>query len=267
MITKQIKAKILERFNDKQEKIFISNILDKAYKFDKENKLLYTNFLNLNEILVATQILNEIDINYYVYSVNEYINKKVIFFIPDYITFDDNFFEEYITCIKIIPNLKGKLKHKDYMGAIYSLGLKNEMIGDIFAYETYAYVFCMKSVCNYLYDNLFKVANQEVKLKAVSLLDDCIKNLKVDLIKKEYIVASLRVDAILSVVYNLSRNETKEKIIKGDLFINDKNIFYPNTLLNNGDIVSFRRCGKARVGEVLRKTKSNNIVISIEKFC
>lgn len=254
------KAKILEKFNNKQEKILVSNILDKAYRFEKVNKLFYTNFLNLNELSIATSILNELKIKYYTYCEN----KKVIFFIPEYITIDDDFFNNIINCIKITPNVKGKLKHKDYMGAIYSLGLKNEMIGDIFAYEDTAYVFCMNSVSDYIMNNLTKVANQEVDLKLVDLKDA--KDLNVNLFSKDYIVASLRIDAILSVVYKLGRKEAKEKITKGELFINDKNIFYPNTTVKENDIVSLKKCGKLKIGQVSRKTKTGNVVLNIEIY-
>ena len=85
MISKEQKAKILERFYEKEEKILISNVLDKAYKFEKENKLTFTNFLNLNEISILSSILNELQVNYYIYSINEHMNKKCIFFLPDYI--------------------------------------------------------------------------------------------------------------------------------------------------------------------------------------
>lgn len=267
MITKQDRAKILERYNSKEDKIFISNILDKAYRFERENKLIHTNFLNLNEISIISSILNELNVEYFTYSVNEYVNKKCIFFIPDYIyERSDSFFSEFITCIKILPNIKGKLLHKDYMGAIYSLGLKHEMLGDIFAYEDRAYVFCINSVSNYICDNLFKVANQEVKLEKIALDTQEVKSLNVNLISKEYIIPSMRVDALLSVVYNLSRSETKEKIIKGDLYINDKNIFYPNTILKKDDIVSLKKCGKLKMGDLLRKTKSENLVVNVFKF-
>ena len=267
MIDRKQKAKILERYDNKDEKILISNVLDKAYKYEKENKLLYTNFLNLNELSTVSSVLNELKVQYHVYSVNEFINKKCIFFIPDYITkLDDEFFSLYINCIKIIPNIKGKLLHKDYMGAIYSLGIKNEMIGDIFAYEDVAYVFCISSITDFICDNLFKVANQEVKTEVINLESEEVKKLKINLIENEYIVASMRADAVLSDVYNLSRSESKEKIVKGDLFINDKNMFYPNTLLKEGDIVSFKRCGKLKIGNIVRKTKSDNLVLSIYKY-
>lgn len=264
---KNQKLKILERYNLKEEKILISNVIDKAYKYEKENKLLYTNFLNLSETFMLSSILNELDVKYYVYTLNEHITKKCIFFIPDYIyDYSDTFFNQFINCIKITPNVKGKLLHKDYMGAIYSLGLKREMIGDIFVCDDVAYVFCINTVTDYIYDNLFKVANQEVKLEIISLEDKQIKNLKTNYVEKEYIVASMRVDAVLSVVYNLSRSEMKEKIVKGDLYINDKNIFYPNTILNYGDIISLRKCGKIKIGEQVRKTKSNNLVLNIFKY-
>ena len=37
------------------------------------------------------------------------------------------------------------------------------------------------------------------------------------------------------------------------LYINDKNIFYPNTMVNENDIVSFKRCGKIKIGNEIRK--------------
>lgn len=267
MITREKKAKILERFQNKDEKMLISNLLDKAYQFEREDKLFYTTFFNLHELKLATAVLNETGIPYTIFSINEQMQKKIIFFLPEYmIDIKESVFAEYVKCIKITQNSKEKLRHQDYMGAIYSLGIKNEMIGDIFVLEKSAYVFCMKSVANYLLEQLWKVAKQEVKTKIISFEDEEIKNLKLNFITKEYIVASLRVDAILSVVYQLSRKEAKEKIIKGDLWINDRNIFYPNELLKNGDIVSLRKCGKLKMGEIVRKTRSENYVVLVSKY-
>ncbi|MDD3304210.1 MAG: YlmH/Sll1252 family protein [Clostridia bacterium] len=266
MFTREQRAKILERYENKEEKMLVSTILDKAFRFDKEDKLIFTNFLNLHELTIVYQILNELKINFEVYSVNEYANKKVIFFVPSYINDKEAIYKEYVSCIKITPNIKNKLAHKDYMGSIYSLGIKNEMIGDIFAYENYAYVFCMKSVLDFLLTNLYNVGNQEVMLEEIVLNDEEISKMTVKLIKKECIIPSLRIDAVLSEVYHISRSETKEKIGKGDLFLNDKNLFYPNTLVKENDIISLKRYGKMKVGSVIRKTKSDNVVIEIYQF-
>ena len=62
MFTREKRAKILESYENKEEKILISNILDKAFRFDKENKVIYTNFLNLHELDLANRVLNELKV-------------------------------------------------------------------------------------------------------------------------------------------------------------------------------------------------------------
>lgn len=266
MITKEIKSKVLERFENRDERSLISNILDKAYRFTKTDKLEYTNFLNLNEYNVASRILDHLKIEYSTFAPNIYSDKKVIFFLPSYIIPNTNFFNEYITCIKIIPNVKRKLQHKDYMGTIYNLGIKREVIGDIFVDNDICYFFIINSIKDFVLNNLLKVGNQNVILSEVELDSEEVNNISINIIEKEYIVPSLRVDAICSTVFNLSRSEIKEKITKGDMYINDKLSYYSSDIINKNDIISLRKCGKIVFKGILRNTKSGNIVINIGRF-
>lgn len=267
MIDKKSKIEILENIKDKDVKITVSNILDKAIRFEKINSPYCSNFFNLRELEIIQKVLGHFKINYKVFCPNNCVEKKNIAFIPEYLSNDNKVFINHISCIKIIAKTKVKLLHKDYMGAIYSLGVKREFIGDIIVKENFAYFFCMKSVEEFFLLNLNSASKYEVKLEVVDLFSDEVKLLSVNMVEKECIIPSFRIDALLSEVYNLSRNETKEKIVKGDLFINDKNIFYPNTIINFNDVVSFKKCGKLKVGEVIRNTKSGNIVIKIFKYC
>lgn len=267
MIDKNTKSKILDNIRNKDEKILVSSVLDKAMKFEKTDSLLFTNFLNLNETKIIKRILDYLKIKYFEFYSNENIEKRNIFFIPEYLLYKkDEIIKENISCIKIVPKIEGKLMHKDYMGAIYSLGIKREFIGDIVAKEDCAYFFCMKSVEEYFSLNLTSVGNQEVSIEILDIFSDEVKNLDFKFISKEYIVPSLRVDAILSEVYNLSRSEVKDKIIKEDLYINDKVIVYPNTIISKGDIISFKKCGKIKFIEEIRKTKNSNVVIRVFKY-
>lgn len=266
MIDKEKKANILKRFDKKQEKIFVSNILDKAFRFEKVNKIEYTDFLNLNEVKVIDEILKNLNVFNIVFKVNENAGKSNIFFIPDYI-FDSTYvIEEHIKALKVIPKDMTKLLHKDFMGAIYNLGIKNEKIGDIFLTNDCAYFFVMNDIEEYILNNLFKVKNQEVKVEKIDLFGEEVKNISLNLVRMEYVCASFRVDSILSSVYNLSREETKTKIISGDLFINDKNIIVPDTKLNDDDIVSFKHFGKFKFSKKLYDTKSGKIRIEIFKY-
>ncbi len=266
MISKSEKQVILLNINSKDEKIKISNVIDKYNKSDIASKITNTNFLDLNEKNVVTSILNREKINYKVFFVNSYCEKCIIFFIPEYLNEDSIQYNEYISCIKIKCGNFGKLKHKDFMGSIYSLGIKNEFLGDIFLTDNACYVFVIKTVEKYILDNLIKVANQNVECMDVSLDSKELEKLKIDYISKEYIIPSRRVDALLSEVYNLSRKKVKDKIMSGDLYINAKECTNPSLEFYKDDIVSFRKCGKFRVGNEIRQTKSGNICINIEKY-
>lgn len=265
MIDKKSKIGILDSIKDKDERILMSSILDKAIRFEKSNIVSFTNFLNLNELNIAKKILDYFNVKYTIFSVNSSAEKKNIAFIPDYFINDkEKVFSEHVSCLKI--SSKARLLHKDYMGAIYSLGVKREFIGDIIVNEIGAYFFCMKTIEDYFLLNLTNVGRQDVKIEVLDINSSEVKKLSLKFIEKEYIIPSFRVDALLSEVYNLSRNETKDKILRGDLFINDKNVFYPNTIIKKDDIISFKKCGKLKIGDEIRKTKSSNIVIKIFKY-
>lgn len=264
MITKQVKQSLISNIKDKDERMKIASIIDKSNRSEALSKIMATTFLDLNEKSIITSILNNQKIKYELYFPNEYSEKSIIFFLPDYINIPH--YEDYISCIKISCKDITKLKHKDFMGSIYALGIKNEFIGDIFLNEKSAYFYTLKEVEKYILDNLFKVGNQEVECEKIDINSDEAKSLKIEYITKSYIIPSKRVDALLSEVYNLSRKEAKDKIVAGDLYINSRECINPSEAFNDGDIVSFRKCGKLKIGKDIRTTKSGNICININRY-
>lgn len=266
MITKLSKQNMLNNIKDKDERMKYSNVIDKCNRCEASLKITATSFLDLNEVKNITSFLNRENVKYTTFYANEYCEKATIFFLPEYMEQENIEYEDYISCIKITAKDISKLRHKDFMGSIYSLGIKNEFLGDIFLTEKACYIFVNKSVEVYIADNLFKVANQEVICECVSLDSKEAKELKIEYITKSYIIPSRRVDALLAEVYSLSRKESKDKIVAGDLYINAKECINPSEEFKDGDIISFRKCGKFKVGNELRTTKSGNICIDINKY-
>ena len=177
-----------------------------------------------------------------------------------------NIINNYISVIKITPKTKGKITHRDYMGTIYSLGLKEDMIGDIFVNNDLCYFFTFKTNEEYFLNNLSKVARSDISTEVLDVYSDEVMSIKQNFKKLDVTVPSLRVDVVLSEVYNLSRSETKNKINNGDLFVNSKEMFFVAYEVKENDIVSFRKCGKLKVGIVERITKSGKIVLNIQKY-
>lgn len=265
MLSKEQKNKILNYYDKKEDKIFAGAIIDKVKKFESSNHLVCTNFLNIKEKEIAVSILNKLNVNYYLFNALEDTERTVIFIYPEYIDIE-NYIDKYICVIKIIPKTKAKITHREYMGTIYSLGLKEDMLGDIFVYNDFCYLFCLKQAEDYILNNLNKVAKSEVSLEKLDVYCNEVQSIKLNLKYMEVIIPSLRVDVILSEVFCLSRSEVKTKIQNGDLFINSKEMFFVAYEVKTKDIVSFRRCGKFKIGNVLRNTKNAKTVLGIEKY-
>lgn len=268
MINKELKSKLVSYYDKKEDKMFASVVIDKVNKLETSNHLIYTSFLNLSEKEIAISILNKLKISYYIYSPLEDTSKFVIFLLTEYLLEEniEDIVKEYIAVIKIIPKTKGKLTHREYMGAIYSLGLKEDMIGDILVYNDNCYFFCFKQNEQFIYNNLSKVARSDVELKTLDMYSDEVKEIKVSLKNVEVTVPSLRVDVILAEVFLLSRKEAKQKIQNGDLYVNSHSMFFVAYTVKEGDIISFKRCGKIKIGNILRYTKSGKIVLNIKKY-
>ncbi|MEG2310620.1 MAG: YlmH/Sll1252 family protein, partial [Clostridia bacterium] len=171
---------------------------------------------------------------------------------------------KYVSCVKIVPNVKEKLQHKDYMGSIFSLGIKNEMIGDIVAFDDCAYVFCMNNVSNYLVNNFVQVGKNSVKIEILDIYSPIVLELKTTLVVAMYIVSSLRVDIVLSTVFNICRSKIKEKILKGDMCINSKEILNCSEIIKYNDILALKHFGKIKIGNILKKAKNN--ILEIYKY-
>ena len=152
------------------------------------------------------------------------------------------------------------------MGAIYSLGIDRNMIGDIFVCKDNCYMFTFENYFKYFENNLLYVGKVEVKISDLEIDDLEVKNISLSYKKLEVMLPSLRIDAVLAEVYNLSRSEAKNKIEAGDLFVNSKEMYFVANNVVKGDIVSFKKCGKLKIGDVIRTSKSGKIVLEIFKY-
>lgn len=258
MINKQ---DILNKYNEKYDKIFASNILDKINKYDKTGSLITTNFLDINEFKISVELLNKYKIKYKVFSLDDMLEKKCVALLPDY---NEEYDFSCVSCIKVLTNKNLKLFHKDYMGSIYNIGITEDMIGDIIVFENYAYIFLMSKVLEFILLNYTQVGNSKINIEVMDInkLEDIIHNFE----DMNIIVPSNRIDTVLAHVYKLSRSEVESKISKNELYINSKCITSKTYALKENDIVSFRKCGKFKYIDIIKKTKNDNLVINIKIY-
>lgn len=243
------KGEILKRIMDKEDKIIVSNILDKYIKYNKTNISTYTNFLDQRRLKLVEDTLKYLKIDYNIYINNDYLEKAIIYF---------GEYEDFIT----IYQIDGKFEHKDILGTLFSLGLNYDLIGDIVVEENYAY-FTSLTRLNDLIDNNFNmIKNKYIKPKKVNemiITKDKFNNFNI-------IISSMRLDCIVSKLANLGRNDAVKYINDGFVLLNYKECKNIKKQVFEDDIISIRKVGKFKIRNEEKKTKKDNILLNISKY-
>lgn len=165
-------------------------------------------------------------------------------------------------CLMKIAPLSAKfsdtLTHRDFLGSVLALGIKRETIGDIIIADNEGYLFCLENISRFLADNLTKVRHTSVCCEICDSLPDRALPHPTE---KSFIVSSLRLDGIISAVYNLSRSKSSALIDGEKVFLNGKLITGNSAPVKEDDIVSVRGYGRFKFKEISGTTRKGRLGI------
>lgn len=171
-----------------------------------------------------------------------------------------------ISLLEISPVMQkfaDRLSHRDFLGALMNLGIKRELLGDIIVKDNIGYLFCLEHIKDYIISSVDRIKHTTVTVKEIKGLPNNAVSVPV---RYEIIVSSLRADAVISAVYNLSRNDSAKLFAQEKVFVNSRQVNSPSYQLKSGDIVSVRGFGRFIFDSVLRSTKKDRLVIGIGKY-
>jgi len=173
--------------------------------------------------------------------------------------------EPPIECVCISPkNAKfaDRLEHRDFLGALLNLGIRREVLGDIFVRDEGAYLFCMDSIAQYIIDSLEKVKHTSVVCR---MIEDAPATLEVEAERIEFNVPSERTDAVICAIYKLSRTQCQQLFDAQRVFVNSRMSEHPSRPLKEGDVVSVRRYGRFTYLGAQRETKKGRLYVAVER--
>ena len=171
-----------------------------------------------------------------------------------------------ISCIEIKPvNVKyaDRLTHRDYLGAMMNLGIDRGLIGDIVIIESDAYVFCLKKITEFIVENLTKVRNDIVVCEIKDSLPDGFEPSYKEIVGS---VASLRLDALISLAFNESRSKSVSYIENGIVFVNGKVITTNAYNIKEGEIISVRGHGRFMYLYTKSETKKGRYMVVLNLY-
>jgi photosystem II S4 domain protein len=154
--------------------------------------------------------------------------------------------------------------HRDFLGALLGTGLVREKVGDIIVLgERGAQAIVVPELVEFLEMSLTQVRSVPVKTRRIDLSELKIREPK----KKEMttVEASMRLDAIASAGFGMSRSKMADLIDGGDVRVNWKDISQASYHLKSGDLVAIRGKGRLEIGEVA-VTKKDRYRIQLTRF-
>jgi photosystem II S4 domain protein len=154
--------------------------------------------------------------------------------------------------------------HRDFLGAMLGTGIVREKTGDIIVLgERGAQAIVAPELTEFLEISLKQVRSVPVKTQPIELSELKVREPK----KKEMttVEASLRLDAIASAGFGMSRSKMVNLIDSGDVRVNWKDISQASSQVKTGDLIAIRGKGRLEVGEVA-VTKKDRYRVQLTRY-
>ena len=154
--------------------------------------------------------------------------------------------------------------HRDFLGALLGTGITREKVGDLLVLgERGAQAIVVPEMVDFLELQLNQVRSVPVKTRRLELAELKVREPK----KKELttVEASLRLDAIASAGFGMSRSKMADLINSGDVRVNWKEITSASHAVKASDLIAIRGKGRVEVGEIA-VTKKDRYRVQLTRF-
>ncbi len=248
------------------EHYLIAHIEDLSIQCECNHKPTYSSFLSLNEQMEIRRQLPHLFSDYAFYYGNENGERKILLFCSLYDSIDEVLHElKPITLLRIYPKSEkfaSSITHRDVLGALMSLGIERETIGDIIIHDKEAYVYVLSSIVIEIERSLESIKSNRI---LVEKREDLFCPYSPIYEERTYQVASNRLDSILSEVFHLSREQAKKEILAGNVTMSNHISIKSDTSLLENEAVSFRGKGKLYYLGERGTSKKGKLIIEIKK--
>lgn len=247
----------LDHISDKQKKTNIRkalSILEKAFYKKIETQSF---FLDPFEQKTLAEIAKKNSIDICFLGGNPDAERKI--FVANYY-YEPLYEPNYISVLEFEAS---NIHHPDVLGALLSLGIDRNDIGDISILDNKVEFVISTDQASFIEFNLTKIKNESVNLKVK-------EDAHLDLIVPIYdsyngFVSSLRLDNLLSLFLSTSRTKAKE-IVKDRLVKVDFQIIEdPSYQVDEGCLISVRRFGRFVFDRIDGYSKKGNYNINYRK--
>lgn len=243
-----------------EEKEFIDQVLNWKEYVEQSYAPKLTDYLDPREQQIVKMIIGtQGEVQYAFSGGTEKTERKRAFLFPDYYQVEPEDFQITLFEVEFAKKFVS-LTHPQVLGSLMGLGLRRGKFGDILIIGDRVQFYCAKEVSEYVRLELHAVGKAAVRLTEIPVSEA----LKPEESWEEKIitVSSLRIDAILSAIFQLSRQKAQMLIKSGLVKVNWTVMENAAFECGEGDTISCRGSGRAKIFSIDGKTKKDKWKIS-----
>ncbi|MCQ9210090.1 YlmH family RNA-binding protein [Granulicatella seriolae] len=245
----------------REEQAFIATVEGWVSDCESQYSPILTNFLDPRQQFIVESIVGQYDdISYSFEGGYLAAERKRAMIYPNYYSPTQDDFQ--LSCYEIqYPKKFSELGHGRILGSLLGLGIERDLFGDIISDGDNWQFFCVNSMKEYLVQQFTKVGKVSVRLEEIPYTE--ILKPKDQWELTQTVVSSLRLDTLISTVFNISRQRSKELIEAKKIKVNWTVEERPDFELDLLDIISIRGFGRIQVRRIEGRTKKDKIRMEI----
>ena len=242
----------------------LTRVLDQAEQAIRTWEVVYTDFLSPPELVEAQEIFNRLtEVDFVTGGGYPQAERRRGAIARTELPLEEN--DIPLALLDISGNfLFDTATHRDFLGALLGTGIVREKVGDLIVLgERGAQAIVVPELVEFLEMHLTQVRSVPVKTRPIEW-----DNLRVRAPKKKELTtveASLRLDAVASAGFGMSRSKMVDLINTGDVRVNWKSVKQASQPLNAGDLVAIRGKGRLEIGDIAI-TKKERYRIQLTRY-
>jgi RNA-binding protein YlmH len=155
------------------------------------------------------------------------------------------------------------LQHKDYLGSLMNLGIERNAVGDLYVKDKVCALYIKRTLTPLILSEFTRVRHTPVEARLIDKIPD---KFMPEMIEKSATVQSIRLDSIISRIFNISREEAKKRIQQETVAINGRFLPDPSISPHPGDTLTLRGGGKAEFLGSSGETKKGRLKITWKQY-
>ena len=244
-----------------EERDFIDQVLNWMGYVENNYAPKLTDFLDPREQQIVKIIIGQhTGVKWQFFGGTKYTERKRAILFPEYYQVHEDDFK--ITLFKVeYPQKFISITHPQVLGSLMSLGLKRAKFGDIILLGDQVQFFCSEEVGHFVTLELHLIGKVNIQLIELPLLEALVCE---DVWNEQSLtVSSLRLDTMIASIYQISRQKSQTLVKAGLVKVNWMMIENTSFECGEGDTLSVRGYGRAKIGLIEGKTKRDKWRISI----